>query len=546
MWNKNKNQLFKACERLYNLCIETNLDEENDEDYFVACLSMDVVANCIPLLAFTDTSENLSFSVNVRTIWEALALLKLYDEKRIDETQLRLFRAQSNLFVDSYFFKMGEREDEVDGDTKRDFEKWIEVFADGLKISKELAKSIHRREFLFFTKDPSELSFKAFNLISAVYKDDKEKCEDYKKLCVYVHPYYSDSKPSKQKVKWFSDILEKTFGDVGEYLTSHGLYRFGPKDPSADSVAKRAYGAIGRYLNTLAYAAISSSLIVCPFQVGAKISDFDLVEAKVALNILRQMDVSLCMGFPHETLLIFKGFVEHMAVWNRVEDDGQVDGFKAYTDARFLSDKSPQSDWDNNFQALSKAYEDYYSKAYQEGKTKFIGNMREAHLHFLSEKDKDYIALAGDYIYEFVGRLGRDDTMFNDKGFMHKYLLMEYQRSVKYSHGRGYLLAFKDCWANLSSQLETVAALMIRDKLRQIAERSGNKDPLIEFSFTMFRYAAGNFNAACEASRDGDRDLLARCENRDKEINDLIDQMAASIEKQAAEENPFDCGISGN
>lgn len=531
MWNKNKNQLFKACERFYKLCIDTDLSEECDEGFFVACLSMDIVANCLPLLAFKDASQSLTFAANVRTIWEALALLKLYDENRIDKTQLRLFRAQSNLFADSFFFKMSDRKDEVDDDIKRDYEKWITVFSDELKIDKELAEKIHRREFLFFTKDPEKVSFKAYDLINTVFK---ERSEDYKALCVYVHPFYSDNKQNKEKVKWFSDILEKTFFDVGEYLTSHGLSRFDRYDPSATSIAKKAKGIIGRYLNTLTYAALSASAVVCRFQDNEKLRGFDLIEASMALNILRQMDVSLCMGFPHETLIIFKGFVEHMAVWNQIEESGRVDGFKAYTDARFLSKKSPQSDWDNNLRELTKAYEDYYSKVYKEDKVRFVNNMREAHLHFLFEKDKDYIALAGDYIYELAGRLGRDETVFSDKRFMHKYLLVEYQRSVKYSHGRGYLLAFKDYWSNVSSQLETVAALMICDKLRQIAERSGNKDPLIEFCFAVFRDAASNFNSACEASRDGDHDLLIQCEKRDREINELIDRMAASIEKQVA------------
>lgn len=446
-------RLYKAAKK-HDADILKHFNDEDlsDQNYFLYAMNEEIMSNtiCIILNMSLDNLETINIDRCCRGIIEAITLIELYNQGKISDLQLEIYRYSYALVeVDNYFKILKKTGIPVDEKVAKDKETALNLFAkhfgiarselDGLIKSKNKYKRIYLADPLaFLYKKPND-KIEFVKLITNYLS--KTFGGYYTFFSIFDHPRYEEDlelEASIQKIRFkfiFGVInlvinyfnANKLFLADDEYIPNESQDIFeGENAKENKTILGFIEFAFSKLIDELAIYDEKNTDGQCLFYLN-KLRCF-----------AKSLYISMHFGYKEQVISSFKPFAELSSVINLL-NTFSVDEFYILREAFITSSRyqlylfannvlSEESNIDNVESSLKELYEKYYKDKYKLNDfEKFKLSMRYNSLYFLNKESKNYKAIVNKAV----------DVIFNDPTSKDEFLTA-YNISIDVSHANGY------------------------------------------------------------------------------------------------------------
>ena len=423
-----------------------NDETVSDNDYFFYGINSDIISSCLSILTnyLSGNIESAGVDSCCRTIIEALVILRMDAEGKINEDQKRIYRyLYAYVDLDNFHSLMKDApeafEDEgvkkVVADKGKATEAMLRHFGCTLKDLKDRKISVD--DPCFYLKQNLHDDIRFSQLLKEYPICGEDGAAMYEFFSLFIHPRCEMHPEAQEAIMEIRKIyIDQILNLVFEYLKSCNLLSYDESSPDFDHdffynplLAVNVHN-VKEFEKTIHY--IKNQ--VCDLPDGYDAFTWQFLERVRYLVI--DMMVSISLGYNEHVIAIFKSLVEEYSVFFAV---GSVETKEEFDKIKRAYWVSSRMQIDAHFEQMGlkkrlveeKEIKDLYDNFFKErygldNYKKFYWELRRNSLYFLEKDKKSY----NKYVRALL------DDVFNEN--QSKETMTLYRMSKDMNHASGY------------------------------------------------------------------------------------------------------------
>ena len=406
-----------------------NDETVSDNDYFFYGINSDIISSCLSILTnyLSGNIESAGVDSCCRTIIEALVILRIGAEGKINEDQKRIYRyLYAYVDLDNFHSLMKDAPEAFDDEGVK------KVVADKGKATEAVL-----RHFGCTLKDLKDRKISVDNPLKEYPICGEDGAAMYEFFSLFIHPRCEMHPEAQEAIMKIRKIyIDQILNLVFEYLKSCNLLSYDESSPDLDHdffynplLAVNVHN-VKEFEKTIHY--IKNQ--VCDLPGGYDAFTWQFLERVRYLVI--DMMVSISLGYNEHVIAIFKSLVEEYSVFFAV---GSVETKEEFDKIKRAYWVSSRMQIDAHFEQMGlkksldeeKDIKDLYDNLFKErygldNYKKFYWELRRNSLYFLEKDKKSY----NKYVRALL------DYVFNEN--QSKETMTLYRMSKDMNHASGY------------------------------------------------------------------------------------------------------------